>query len=242
MTEPVFTVPLGEPVPGWQPPPFPGPRVLAGWDCRVEPLNPAVHAAPLWQAFACASADIWAYLTCGPFTSENDFTAYLQQIAAQRDPQFYAICPGAAPGQALGLASYLRIAPEAGSIEVGWLEFSPQLSRSRLATAAMVVMMKNVFELGYRRYEWKCNVLNVPSRRAAQRLGFSYEGTFRQATVNRGRNRDTAWFSVLDGEWPALAMAYASWLDEANFDAAGRQRQSLSALTAPLLAARDELV
>ncbi|WP_028456276.1 GNAT family N-acetyltransferase [Chitinilyticum litopenaei] len=241
MTHDDFRVPLGEPLPGWRPPPFPEPCVLEGWGCRVEPLDPAVHPAPLWRAFAGADPDLWAYLTCGPFADENELGAHVQQIAAQRDPQFYAICPADKPGQALGLASYLRIAPEAGSIEVGWLAFSPLLSRTPLATAAMVLLMERAFALGYRRYEWKCNVLNRPSRRAAQRLGFSYEGVFRQAAVNRGRNRDTAWYSVLDGEWPALRQAYATWLDEANFDAAGQQRQSLSVLTAPLLAARDVL-
>lgn len=157
--------------------------------------------------------------------------AWLQQSAAKADPQFYAIVDEAS-GKALGLASYLRIDPQAGSIEVGWLHFSPALQQSRLATAAMALMMGNAFALGYRRYEWKCNALNWPSRKAALRLGFSYEGTFRQARVDKGHNRDTAWFSVIDGEWPALKTAFERWLTEDNFDEQGRQRLRLSELTA----------
>ena len=131
-------------------------------------------------------------------------------------------------GRAVGVASYLRIDPAAGAIEVGHINFSPRLQRTRAATESMYLMMKRVFdELGYRRYEWKCDSLNAPSRAAALRLGFQFEGVFRQALVYKGRNRDTAWFSILDREWPALAAAFERWLDPANFDEAGRQRERL---------------
>lgn len=155
---------------------------------------------------------------------------WLRECAAKTDPQFYTIFDehGELP---LGLASYLRIDPQAGSIEVGWLHFSPALQRSRLATAAMALMMTNAFALGYRRYEWKCNALNKPSWQAALRLGFSYEGTFRQNRVDKGRTRDTAWFSVIDSEWPALQDCFARWLAPDNFDEHGRQRLRLSELT-----------
>jgi RimJ/RimL family protein N-acetyltransferase len=139
---------------------------------------------------------------------------------------------------AAGVSSYLRISPSAGAIEVGHIHFSPLLQHTPAATEAMFLMMRRVFELGYRRYEWKCDALNAPSRRAAQRLGFSFEGVFRQAIVVKGRNRDTAWYACIDGEWPALREAYERWLDPANFDEQGRQRLSLSSLTAPILVAR----
>ena len=155
---------------------------------------------------------------------------WLRECAAKTDPQFYTIFDEHGE-QPLGLASYLRIDPLAGSIEVGWLHFSPALQRSRLATAAMALMMANAFALGYRRYEWKCNALNKPSWQAALRLGFSYEGTFRQSRVDKGRTRDTAWFSVIDCEWPALQDCFARWLASDNFDERGRQRLRLSELT-----------
>jgi len=136
---------------------------------------------------------------------------------------------------AIGVAGYLRITPASGSIEVGHLNFSPRLQRTRAATEAMYLMMAHAFELGYRRYEWKCNALNLPSRAAALRLGLSFEGIFRQATVVKGRNRDTAWYAAIDSEWPALRAAFLQWLDPANFDEQGQQRISLSALTFPIL-------
>ena len=174
---------------------------------------------------------MWTYFTSGPFEDEAAMLAWLRGVAAKVDPQFYAIVD-AGSGRALGLASYLRIDPAAGSVEVGWLHFSPALQQSRLATAAMALMMANAFALGYRRYEWKCNALNRPSWQAALRLGFCYEGTFRQARVDKGHSRDTAWFSVIDGEWPALKGCFERWLADANFDEQGRQRLRLSELTA----------
>lgn len=150
------------------------------------------------------------------------------------DPMFHAIID-VASGRAVGVAAYMRIEPKMGSIEVGHIHFSPLLQRTPGATEAMCLMMKRAFELGYRRYEWKCDALNAASRAAAQRLGFSFEGIFRQATVYRERNRDTAWYAAIDQEWPALARAFETWLDPANFDEAGRQCVRLSELTRPLL-------
>lgn len=226
-----FGQPVGAPLPDWRGAEFPPRRPLSGWGCQLAPLDPERHGPGLWQAFCSDSGAMWTYLTSGPFADEAAMGSWLQQCAAKADPQFYTIMD-AKSGQALGLASYLRIDPQAGSMEVGWLHFSPALQHSRLATAAMALMMANAFALGYRRYEWKCNALNQPSWRAALRLGFSYEGTFRQSRVDKGRARDTAWFSVIDGEWPALQTCFERWLADANFDEQGRQRLRLSELTA----------
>lgn len=147
-----------------------------------------------------------------------------------RDPLFFAIVDSTS-GEAIGVASYLRISPSSGSIEVGHLNFSPKLQRTPAATEAMFLMMRHAFELGYRRYEWKCDSLNDPSRQAALRLGLSFEGIFRQATVRKGRNRDTAWYAAIDKEWPALCTAFDRWLSPSNFDEQGHQRVSLSSLT-----------
>ena len=220
--------PIGCALPGFRPPPRPPRAPLEGRWCRVEPLSAAVHGADLWNAYAVdAEGRVWTYLANGPFRSDAEFAAFIASREPATDPLFFAIVD-AATGRAGGMASYLRIEPAHGSIEVGHLAFSPRLQRTRAATEAMYLMMRQAFELGYRRYEWKCDALNAPSRRAAERLGFLYEGTFRQATVYKGRNRDTAWYSVIDAEWPARAAAFEAWLDPANFDAAGRQRQPLS--------------
>lgn len=225
-----FSQKVGLPLPDWCEPQHPPQVALAGWGCLVEPLDAARHGVSLWQAFSSDDGRMWTYLTSGPFADFAAFNRWLERVSEAKDPQFYAIVD-ALSGQALGLAAYLRIAPQAGSLEVGWLHFSPALQGTRLATAAMVLMMQNAFALGYRRYEWKCNTLNEPSRRAALRLGFQFEGVFRQAVINKGRNRDTAWFSVLDGEWPVLKAHFTAWLADDNFDAAGRQKMALSALT-----------
>ncbi len=227
-----FDQPVGAEVPEWAGAEFPPKAIMSGWGCRLEPLDPARHCGSLWQAFGADSGAMWTYLTSGPFEDEPAMLAWLQQSANKVDPQFYAIVDEAS-GKALGLVSYLRIDPAAGSIEVGWLHFSPALQRTRLSTAAMALMMGNAFALGYRRYEWKCNDLNWPSRHAALRLGFSYEGTFRQARVDKGRSRDTAWFSVIDGEWPTLKTAFERWLADENFDGQGRQILRLSDLRLP---------
>jgi RimJ/RimL family protein N-acetyltransferase len=203
---------------------------------RLEPLA-AAHAGDLHAAFA-GHDRLWDYMPYGPFPSAADYAAWVGSVAGGGDPLFLALVDRAA-GRAGGVASYLRIAPEAGTIELGHIALSPALQGSRAATEAWFLMIGWAFAAGYRRFEWKCNALNIASRRAAQRLGLSYEGTFRQAAVVKGRNRDTAWFAAIDGEWPELRAAFEAWLDPANFDAEGRQRQRLSELTRPLLAADD---
>lgn len=228
---------FGDPVPDFRTPPRPSGEVLEGRLVRLEPVDADRHAADL---FAANSADdrIWGYLPYGPFGSFADYEAWVRRMQGGTDPFFYAIVDRAT-GRATGVASYLRITPEAGSIEVGHICYSPALQGTVAATEAMFLMMDWAFRAGYRRYEWKCDALNMPSRRAASRLGFSYEGIFRQATIVKGRNRDTAWFAVIDREWPALRAAFRAWLSPANFGADGRQKARLSDLTAPLLYARD---
>ncbi|MGK9164993.1 GNAT family N-acetyltransferase [Inquilinus limosus] len=224
--------PIGAPVPGWEKRPLPPRTPMEGRACRVVPLDPARHAEDLFEAMGRdTDGRNWTYLAIGPFVDFGAFRAWLDKMAAGSDPLFHAVIDRAT-GRAVGVASYLRIDPANGVIEVGHIHFSPLLQRTPMATEAMFLMMRRVFdELGYRRYEWKCDSLNAPSRAAAARLGFRYEGLFRQAVVYKGRNRDTAWFSIIDGEWPRLRAAFERWLDPANFDAEGRQRESLSDLT-----------
>lgn len=171
---------------------------------------------------------MWTYLGYGPFASLADYQAWMQIACMGDDPLFFTIMDRAS-NKPLGLASYLRIDPRSGSIEVGHLAYSPLLKRTAAATEAMYLMMARAFDLGYRRYEWKCDSLNAPSRSAALRLGFTFEGIFRQATVVKGRNRDTAWFAIIDKDWPAIREAFVRWLSPDNFDAAGRQCTSLAA-------------
>jgi RimJ/RimL family protein N-acetyltransferase len=224
--------PVGELVPHWGPRPLPPARALSGQWCRLEPLDPPGHGIDLYRANSADELDrMWTYLPYGPFEDLASYRAWLESVAGRQDPMFFAIVPQE-EGRALGLASFLRANPPDGSIEVGHLAFSPALQGSTAATEAMALMMATAFdELGYRRYEWKCDALNAPSRRAALRLGFVYEGTFRQATVVKGRNRDTAWFSVTDKEWPRLKAAFQRWLAPGNFDPDGHQRVALSELT-----------
>jgi RimJ/RimL family protein N-acetyltransferase len=219
----------GQDLSRWVPPAMPARQVIDGQTVVLEPLNADAHAADLHRAFGRHDA-LWDYMPYGPFTSAASYHRWAKEMAPAADPMFFVL-RSRETGHCGGVASYLRITPAAGSIEVGHICISPELQRSRVATEAMYLMMKAAFEAGYRRYEWKCDARNKPSRRAAQRLGFSYEGTFRQATVVKGRNRDTAWFSVIDSEWPALSEAYLAWLSPKNFDAAGRQRERLSDLT-----------
>jgi len=224
-------LPVGFPLPQWQARPRPPRTPMAGRFCWLEPVDPELHAADL---FAANGEDKdrrnWTYLPYGPFERLEDYRAWLQQACCGDDPFFHAIIDGAA-GRPIGIASYMRIDPAAGVIEVGGINYSPLLQHKPAATEAMYLMMRRVFdELGYRRYEWKCDSLNAPSRAAAERLGFRFEGIFRQATVYKQRNRDTAWFSILDREWPALKQGFEQWLDPSNFDGQGKQRRRLSEL------------
>jgi RimJ/RimL family protein N-acetyltransferase len=224
-----FGQPIGSPLPGWKPPARPSRHTLEGRYCRVVPLDES-HTNDLYAAMLLDDDDRqWTYLPYGPFATLDEYSAWVRAAAETSDPLVFAIV-SAATGKAVGIAAYLRIFPENGSIEVGHLFFSQHLKRTAAATEAMFLMMKEAFDLGYRRYEWKCDAYNAPSRAAAGRLGFTFEGIFRQATVYKERTRDTAWFSVIDSEWPRLSDAFTSWLAPANFDAAGRQKQSLSAL------------
>jgi RimJ/RimL family protein N-acetyltransferase len=221
--------PVGFPLPGWEPPKLPSREPMEGRFCRLEPLTPRLHAASLHAANALdIEGRMWTYLSYGPFDALARYEAWVEEASRSGDPLFYAILD-LKTGQAVGVASYLRITPSSGSIEVGHIAYSPLLQRTPAATEAMYLMMERAFTLGYRRYEWKCDALNEPSRAAARRLGFSFEGVFRQATVVKGRNRDTAWFSVIDGEWPARREAFQRWLHPSNFDDQGKQRARLSA-------------
>jgi RimJ/RimL family protein N-acetyltransferase len=224
--------PIGFPLPGWTARPRPPRSAMEGHFCDVEPIDPARHAADLHAANSLdREGRNWTYLPYGPFARIEEYRLWLNRMSAGDDPLFHAIIERRS-GRAVGVASYMRIDPAAGVMEVGGINYAPPLQRTPAATEAMYLMMRRVFgELGYRRYEWKCDSLNAPSRAAAVRLGFRYEGMFRQATVYKVRNRDTCWFSILDGEWPALKAAFECWLDPANFDAAGRQRQSLSSFS-----------
>ncbi len=228
--------PIGFALPQWQRPAPPSREPMAGRFCRLEPLDPARHAGDLFRANALdADARPWTYLPYGPFERFEAYLEWMHAVCLGDDPLFFAILD-AAGAQAIGVASYLRIDPRNGSIEVGHLRFSSLLQRTPAATEAMYLMMQRAFGLGYRRYEWKCDALNAPSRAAARRLGLSFEGVFRQATVYKGRNRDTAWFAAIDRDWPALDRAFRQWLEPGNFDAQGRQRSRLSDLTAPIVA------
>jgi RimJ/RimL family protein N-acetyltransferase len=220
--------PVGFALGDWTPPPRPPREPLTGRFCRVEPLAPDKHGNDLYAANASDTQEaMWTYLPYGPFHTLESYQHWLRDYSQTGDPLFHAILD-VPTGKAVGLASYLRIAPDNGSIEVGHIAYSPLLQRTPAATEAMFLMMQRVFQLGYRRYEWKCDALNAKSRAAAERLGFSFEGIFRQAIVYRGRNRDTAWFSVIDREWPELEKAFLHWLDPANFDDQGQQHVRLA--------------
>ena len=228
--------PNGEPVKNWVAPPPPVGATLTGQFATLMPLDADTHARALFDAYL-GHDQVWDYLPYGPFSDYDSYYDWVAASALGSDPFFYAILDNAT-GLACGVASYLRINPPSGSIEVGHLNFSPRLQRTKASTEAMYLMMKWAFEAGYRRYEWKCDAANLPSRRAAQRLGFSYEGVFRQATVVKGRNRDTAWFACIDKEWPDLRGAYDRWLADDNF-ADGQQICSLADLTGPYRASSD---
>jgi RimJ/RimL family protein N-acetyltransferase len=226
--------PIGPELPDWRPPQRPQQQPLVGRCCTVEPLDMAKHARDLFEANSLDRANrMWTYLFSGPYASFEEYERWLAERAAGTDPLFRAFV-NRATGRAQGVGAFMRIDPAMGSIEVGHIAMSPLLLRSPAATEAMYLMMRHAFELGYRRYEWKCDSLNEKSRRAAERLGFTYEGLFRQAIVYKGRSRDTAWYSIIDSEWPRVREAFERWLDPGNFDAAGRQRASLAQIRAAL--------
>jgi len=205
--------------------------VLEGRYVTLVPLDAGLHGEALWEGTKGEQNDaLWRYLAEGPFSNREDFDRALAGMAASEDPLFFTII-GRSTQRPAGRASYLRIDTKHRVIEVGSILYSPALQRTRGATEAMYLMARHVFEdLGYRRYEWKCNALNEPSRRAALRLGFTYEGVFRQHMVVKDHNRDTAWYSMLDSEWPAAKAACQAWLEPSNFDADGRQLRGLAEL------------
>ena len=222
--------PVGMALPSWCPPPMPTRNPMQGRYCRVVPIEES-FADGLFDAYALdREGRNWTYLAYGPFATLDDYRAWMRATCFGPDPFFYAILDR--DGRPLGVAAHMRTMPSAGSIEVGHVNFSARLQRSRAATEAMYLMAQRAFALGYRRYEWKCDALNAASRGAAQRFGFTFEGVFRQATVAKGRNRDTAWYSMLDREWPAIRDVFEQWLAPENFDDDGAQRTALSALMA----------
>ena len=213
----------------------PGRNALDGTLVRLEVLDPERHAESLFtSSHGEGTGQLWKHLPYGPFASQDEFTAWLGQRSASSDPLFFAVVDRESM-RALGMASFLRIEPAHGVIEIGHIWFAPALQRTRHATEAIYLLAKHAFDdLGYRRLEWKCDSLNEPSRRAADRFGFTYEGVFRQHMVVKGRNRDTAWFAMTDGEWPLRRAAFEAWLAPENFDENGRQRKSLAAIRASL--------
>jgi len=224
--------PIGEDVPGWTPRRPPDPDVLEGRTCRLERFAPHHDEALFGALDEDRSGRSWTYLSVGPCTAPEQFRQVADELRADPGLVTLAVLVDDEP---LGMASYLRIDAAFGTVEVGWILFAPRLQRTTAATETMYLMARHVFDdLGYRRYEWKCDALNAPSMQAARRLGFGYEGTWRQATMYKGRNRDTAWFAMTDADWRLLRPAYESWLDPAN-QAGGRQRLSLSELTASAL-------
>ncbi|NKX53024.1 GNAT family N-acetyltransferase [Arthrobacter mobilis] len=220
--------PLGDPVPDWAPAGLPDAVTVPGRYCTLELLDPDRHAEDLYAAYAAApDARDWTYLPVGPFPTPRSYRDWAIAAAKTRDPRHYAVIDNAT-GRALGTLSLMRHDPANGVIEVGYVVFSRALQRTPASTEAQFLLMRYAFDdLGYRRYEWKCDSLNEPSRKAAERLGFTYEGTFRQVVVYKGRNRDTAWYALTDHDWPPVRDAFEKWLDPANFDTDGRQRDPL---------------
>ncbi|TGN01562.1 GNAT family N-acetyltransferase [Leptospira yasudae] len=227
--------PIGTPLPDWKPASLPKKETMQGRFCRLEPLDPERHAESLYSANSLdAGGAMWTYLPYGPFKTFSEYQEWMKNTCLTEDPLFFTILD-LSSDRAVGLASYAEISPKAGSIEVGHLAYSPLMRQSPVSSEAMYLMMKNAFELGYRRYQWRCNALNFPSATAAQRIGLSFEGIFRQANVLKGHSRDTAWFSAIDEEWPAIQEAFLKWLNPDNFDENGFQKVRLSDLTGPIL-------
>jgi RimJ/RimL family protein N-acetyltransferase len=223
-------LPIG-PALDWRPVPAPQKQVREGRYVRLEPVDPTRHAEDLF-ALSQGHEAIWTYLGYGPFADLASFRTWLSGCAQSSDPLFVTIVDKVT-GRASGMASFLRITPADGVIEIGHIWIAPAIQRTRQATEAIFLLMREAFELGYRRLEWKCNALNAPSRRAALRFGFTFEGIFRQHMIVKGRNRDTAWFAMLDHEWPPIRAAFERWLAPENFDAAGHERSKLVIAAAP---------
>lgn len=210
---------LGDPVPGWAPRPRPERKSFRGHHAELVPFDRS-HGPELFKAFSL-SEENWAYLPYGPFDRYETFETWMHATLLGGDPLFFTWMKDGAPA---GIGSLMRIVPEHGVIETGHLHFSPLIQRTPATTEGLYMLMTYAFEaLGYRRFEWKCNALNIPSRRAAERLGFTFEGIHRQANVFKGRSRDTAWYSILDGEWPALKTGFEAWLSPDNFEEGGAQ-------------------
>jgi RimJ/RimL family protein N-acetyltransferase len=224
-----FEQPIGFEVDDWQPCKSPPAAPMTGQYCRIEPFDPNLHNQKLFEAMTHSGSELnWTYLPYGPFDKFEDFDFWTRNTCQESDPMFHTVID-LNSGDPVGIASYLRIVPAQGVIEVGHIHFSPLLQRTPLATEAMFLMMCRVFdELGYRRYEWKCDSLNKPSCRAAERFGFQYEGLFRQALMYKNRNRDTSWFATIDQDWPAIKLAFEQWLDKENFDFDGNQKKRLA--------------
>ncbi|MCR9139994.1 MAG: GNAT family N-acetyltransferase [Alphaproteobacteria bacterium] len=224
--------PIGEPLADWVAARNPDATGLVGRHCDVVPLK-KLHASALFEAFGeDREHNLWTYMSYGPFETPAALEDWIEAATQLDDQASYAIVEKAS-GMAVGVASYLRIQPAHGVIEVGGITYSPRLQKTCAGTEAMYLMMKNAFDvLGYRRYEWKCDALNAASCKAAERFGFAYDGLFRQAIVYRGRNRDTAWYSILDRDWPVLKSAFESWLLPGNFDTHGKQKRRLSDVVA----------
>jgi RimJ/RimL family protein N-acetyltransferase len=224
-----FGQPVGEPMPQWHGTSTPGNQPMVGRYCRLERVNVERHADDLFEAYSAApDGRDWTYISAGPFDTLDAYRAYLTAAAASADPMHHAVIDSST-GKAIGTLALMRIDKSNGAIEVGFIVYSPRLQKTRMATEAIFLLMQRAFdELGYRRFEWKCDSLNAPSRAAALRYGFTFEGIFRQAVVYKARNRDTAWFSIIDSEWPALRAGFAEWLDEKNFDAQGGQVRKLA--------------
>ena len=232
---------FGEIVESFSIPPHPKGISIEGKLVDLKPLIASEFAEELFISNAIDKEGInWAYLPYGPFDSQVDYAKWIKSFEEGDDPIFFAVISKKLK-KAIGIASFLRINPTKGLIEVGHINYSPLLQKTTEATEAMFLMMKWVFDNGYRRYEWKCNALNLKSRRAAQRLGFSYEGVFRQMTISKGRNRDTAWFAIIDKEWVEIERCFDQFLSESNFDNNGKSKVSLTSLTESLLYKVDNM-
>lgn len=224
--------PIGLDVPDWDGCSRPSGETLNGKFCRLEHINPQKHGDSLFEAYQQATDQRdWTYLAVGPFNDRHEFQRYLELQSQSKDPLHYIVVERAT-GKALGTLALMRIDDKNGVVEVGFVIYSPALKHSRIATEAQYLLMSYALgTLGFRRYEWKCDSLNAASRKAALRLGFQFEGVFRNLVIYKGRTRDTAWFSIIDSEWPRLEQAYNRWLHESNFDHEGKQKTSLSQLT-----------